>query len=169
MMNQHPFTPLAVAENQGSILLTPCPGTKDAGLQLSLEQLQKAGAKAVLTLMPNDEMERNGVLDMPVICKKLGMSWIHLPIEDDCAPRDEFFRAWEKHAEEIHGLLQSEKNIAIHCKGGSGRTGLVAAQILIERGQSLQEASALVKQLRPNALRLAVHRDYLQSLTGKKA
>jgi protein-tyrosine phosphatase len=52
----------------------------------------------------------------------------------------------------------------VHCKGGSGRTGLMAAQILVERGYAKEDALAVVKALRPNALSLAVHQDYLARL-----
>ena len=40
----------------------------------------------------------------------------------------------------------------------------MAAQILIERGYSKEQATAAVKALRPKALGLAVHVDYLQQL-----
>jgi hypothetical protein len=40
----------------------------------------------------------------------------------------------------------------------------MAAQILVERGCSKDEARAAVKALRPNALSLDVHQDYLAGL-----
>jgi len=57
----HPFTPLMINDEEGQLLFTPCPGTKEVGLQQSLEQLAAAGATAILTLMPHDEMQRNAV------------------------------------------------------------------------------------------------------------
>ena len=40
----------------------------------------------------------------------------------------------------------------------------MAAQILVERGRSKDAAKAAVKALRPNALSLDVHQDYLSAL-----
>jgi len=40
----------------------------------------------------------------------------------------------------------------------------MAAQILVERGYAKEDALAVVKALRPNALSLAVHQDYLARL-----
>ncbi len=58
-------------------------------------------------------------------------------------------------------MLDVGKTIAIHCKGGSGRTGLVAAQILLERGVPLEQVIDQVRAIRPNALQLPVHQSYI--------
>ena len=160
----HPFSSMTIADGAGHILFTPCPGTKDVGLQVSLEQLAAAGASAILTLMPKEEMQRNAVVDMPELCAQLGLQWFHLPIEDDHAPEQEFTAAWSIAKEKVHALLASGKSIAIHCKGGSGRTGLVAAQILLERGVSLDEVIERVRAIRPNALQVPAHQTYIQQV-----
>lgn len=164
----HPFTPLNL-DGGGQILFTPCPGTKEVGLQLSLEQLAEAGAAAVLTLMPKDEMQRNAVTDLPELCAQLGLQWFHLPIEDDHAPEQPFQDAWLLAKEKIHALVNAGKTIAIHCKGGSGRTGLVAAQILLERGLPLNEVIDRVRAIRPNALQIPAHQEYINKLANQTA
>ena len=160
----HPFTPLTINDTAGHLLFTPCPGTKEVGLQQSLEQLAAAGAVAILTLMPQEEMQRNAVIDLPELCAQLGLEWFHLPIEDDHAPEQPFQDAWRNAKEKIHELVDIGKTIAIHCKGGSGRTGLVAAQILLERGLPLDEVIARVRAIRPNALQVSAHQEYVAEL-----
>lgn len=160
----HPFTPLMINDEEGQLLFMPCPGTKEVGLQQSLEQLAAAGATAILTLMPNDEMQRNAVIDLPEFCVKLGLEWFHLPIEDDHAPEQLFQDAWLNAREKIHALVNAGKSIAIHCKGGSGRTGLVAAQILLERGMPLDDVITRVRAIRPNALQVPAHQEYIATL-----
>lgn len=157
----HPFSSLVINADVGQLLFTPCPGTKDVGLQQSLEQLAAAGASAILTLMPQDEMQRNAVIDLPELCAQLGLEWFHLPIEDDRAPEQFFQDAWQQSRELIHALVNDGKSIAIHCKGGSGRTGLVAAQILLERGVALDEVVVRVRAIRPHALQVPAHHDYI--------
>lgn len=160
----HPFTPLIINDEVGQLLFTPCPGTKEVGLQQSLEQLAAAGASAILTLMPQEEMQRNAVIDLPELCAKLGLEWFHLPIEDDHAPEQLFQDAWQNAREKIHALVNAGKSIAIHCKGGSGRTGLVAAQILLERGIPLDDVITRVRAIRPNALQVPAHQEYIAKL-----
>ncbi len=160
----HPFSAMTLDDGVGNILFTPCPGTKEVDLQTSLEQLAAAGASAVLTLMPKDEMQRNAVTDLPEICAQLGLQWFHLPIEDDHAPEQEFYNAWQIAKTKIHALLDAGKSIAIHCKGGTGRTGLVTAQILLERGIPVDEVIARVRAIRPNALQIPAHQVYIQQI-----
>lgn len=160
----HPFTPLTINDDVGQILFTPCPGTKEVGLQNSLEQLAAAAATAILTLMPKDEMQGNAVTDLPELCTQLGLEWFHLPIEDDHAPAQAFEDAWQLASAKVHALIDAGKTIAIHCKGGSGRTGLVAAQILLDRGIPLDEVIARVKAIRPNALQLPTHQEYIAKI-----
>lgn len=159
----HPFFPLVIEDGAGQLFFTPCPGTKDVGLQESLEQLAAAGASAIVTLMPQEEMQRNTVLELPELCKRLGLEWYHLPVEDDHAPEQEFADAWAPAKAKIHELLSAGKSIAIHCKGGTGRTGLVIALILVERGLPVEEVIARVKAVRSNALQIPAHLEYLHN------
>ncbi|QKG65798.1 protein phosphatase [Pseudomonas sp. B14-6] len=57
--------------------------------------------------------------------------------------------------------LTEGKTIAIHCKGGSGRTGLVAAQRLIESGVPFSDAIRDVQSLRPRAIQHPAHIEYI--------
>lgn len=160
---KHPFDFLPL-ENGANLIFTPCPGTKEVDLQSSLEQLAAAGASAILTLMPREEMLRNAVSDMPELCAQLDLQWFHLPIEDDHAPEQLFYDAWQLAKTKIHALLDTGKSLAIHCKGGTGRTGMVAAQILLERGIPLDEVIARVRSIRPNALQIPAHQVYIQQV-----
>jgi protein-tyrosine phosphatase len=163
-MNTHPFDALPLDQQGAALILTPCPGSKGVDTALALEQLQAGGADALITLMPDTELASNAVTDIGQRCAARGLQWFHLPIEDDHAPEEDFATAWEAQRLAVHQLLDAGGKIAIHCKGGSGRTGLLAAQILVERGLSKSEAVAMVKAVRPNALSLAVHQNYLSGL-----
>lgn len=44
------------------------------------------------------------------------------------------------------------KNVVIHCRGGLGRTGLVAACCLVARGRSARDAIDDVRGTRPGAV-----------------
>lgn len=160
-MNSHPFDILPL-KNGSHLIFTPCPGTKGADLQTSVQQLKQAGANAVITTTPTEEMVGLGVETLPQVCEQQGLAWFHMPIEDDSAPASDFQDAWDQHKAKIQQLLDQGGSIVIHCKGGSGRTGLMAAILLLERGIELEKAVAMVKTLRPNSLKVPSHMKYLE-------
>src|SRR5690606_16711602 len=108
----HPFTPLTINDDVGQILFTPCPGTKEVGLQNSLDKLAAIAATAILIMMPKDEMLGNAVTDLPELCSLLGLEWFHLPIEDDHATAQAIEDAWQLASAKIHALIDAGKSIA---------------------------------------------------------
>ncbi|MCM2680276.1 tyrosine-protein phosphatase [Echinimonas agarilytica] len=162
-MSTHPFDPLALPEF-GTLLLTPCPGTKDVDLPSSIEQLKQAGAVAVVTMMPEQEMEHFGVTQLPEICHQQGLRWFNFPIEDDCAPEAAFEEQWAEKKDDVLEILSHDGTVVLHCKGGTGRTGLMAAIIQKTLGVPLQKATEAVKSIRPKSLTIPAHTQYLQSL-----
>ncbi|PJG58258.1 cyclin-dependent kinase inhibitor 3 family protein [Aeromonas cavernicola] len=164
----HPFWSLELPRVDGQLLLTPCPGTQQVALSQALEQLRLAGAHGVITLMTTTELEKFELTQLGQQVTQAGMRWFQLPISDDRAPDAEFDVRWQQVLPSLLDLLQDGKHVAIHCRGGSGRTGLVAATILLTLGQPPLEAIAMVKAIRPKALTLATHLQWLhrQSLGG---
>ena len=90
-----------------------------------------------------------------------GLKWFHLPIEDDHAPEAAFEQAWTSQSAAILDLLQKGGRLALHCKGGTGRTGLIATRLLLALGWELEPAMAVVKALRPKALTLPAHQAWI--------
>jgi len=165
----HPFWSLEVPRLDGQLLLTPCPGTQQVPLTLALDQLRLAGAHGVVTLMTTAELHRLDLAQLGRQVEQEGMRWFHLPIEDDLAPDAAFEAAWQRALPQLRDLLGDGKHLAIHCKGGSGRTGLVAAALLMTLGQPQQEAIATIKAHRPKAFTLATHRHWLDQLAAQLA
>ena len=57
---QHPFDYLE--RHTGTLMFTPCPGTKGVSLSDSIGQLKAAGAAAFITLMPIHELEQKATI-----------------------------------------------------------------------------------------------------------
>jgi len=54
----------------------------------------------------------------------------------------------------------------IHCQGGYGRTGAMAAAYWIDKGLPAHEAIRKVRRLRPGALEIAEQEESLYDLEG---
>jgi len=158
----HPYDILDVPGCAGQLIFTPCPGSKGSSLDEALGTLQAAGAEAVITLMPAEELARNDASQLPQLCAERHLEWFHLPVADEQVPLADFDRAWDGAAARIHELLDAGKRVAIHCKGGSGRTGLIAARILIDREVPRATAIACVQALRPKAIQHPAHVGWIE-------
>lgn len=162
-MNKHPYDVLNLPD-QGCLVFTPCPGTKGVDLETSVSELHQAGADAIVTMMTDEELAKFEVASLPDVVRQSGMSWFHFPVEDDAAPGEVFEQSWQAHKADVLALIEQGKCVAIHCRGGSGRTGFMAAVIMRELGMDAVQATRLVKGLRPNSLKLPAHSEYLAAL-----
>ncbi|OUR62397.1 protein phosphatase [Colwellia sp. 39_35_sub15_T18] len=161
-MQTHPFDILSL-ENGAQLIFTPCPGTKDSTLAESISTLKQAETQMLLTLMFDEEMEKNNALSLPIECEKQGIEWVQLPILDDAAPSQAFESQWDAQKANILEVINNKGTIAVHCKGGSGRTGLVIGLILLAFGWSGEKVIEAVQEIRPKALKHPVQLDYFNT------
>ncbi|MDD9155725.1 cyclin-dependent kinase inhibitor 3 family protein [Aliivibrio sp. S4TY2] len=163
----HPIWELPVTGTHGALILTPCPGTKGVELIESLTQLKAQGVEAVATALNQDELTEKGVSSLGEEVQRLGMKWFYLPIEDDCAPGDGFAAQWKSATPELQQVLENNGKVAMHCMGGSGRTGLLAAHLLLDLGWELDVIKQQVQALRPGAFTKPVQIEYIDAIAGK--
>ena len=140
--------PLQIAEvhtgkGWGRIGITFCPGKKqphaftgawDRDLDLDLDAVVNWGAAAVLTLVEQHELETLRVAGLGEAVRSRYISWFHLPIADVSTPCAEFEEQWRTAGEQLRSLMRSGFNVMVHCKGGLGRAGMIAARLLVELG-----------------------------------
>ena len=157
----HPFD-VCTLPSGGQFIFTPCPGTKDVGLEESLTALKAAGAVGVVTMLSHEELEFLNVPAFGDVCHQLGLAWYQLPVEDDCAPEAPFESAFANLKATLMNHLEAKDTLVIHCRGGTGRTGLMAAILLLEQGHDWSTVKACIQAVRPKALTLAPHLNYLK-------
>ncbi len=148
----------------GALILTPCPGTKEADLDASLAQLKEQGVEAIVTALDDAELASKDVAALGEKAQALGMQWFQIEIEDDCAPGAEFAAKWQDASPALHSVVDNGGKVAMHCMGGSGRTGLFAAHLLLEKKWPLEKIVQEVQALRPGAFTKPVQVDYIQSV-----
>ena len=165
-------SPLRIAEvllgpGEGRLGLTLCPGKKDGGkgwnrdLKIDLEAIRTWGATTVITLIEDHEFSLLAVEALGDEVRRFGMEWLHFPIRDVDIPDERFAHAWKEARPVIHGRLNAGQRILIHCRGGLGRTGLVAALILVERGVEPRSAMRRVRAVRPHAIETTAQENYV--------
>ena len=134
---------------QGSIIMMPKP---PGGSQLSayIQFLKSRNIDVVVSLLQYDEVESHSLLYEGIECEESAIEFINFPIKDHSTPQ--FFVPFNQLIEQLVKRIALKKNLARHCYAGIGRTGLIAASILIKMG--LQVDEALIKLSRARGLRV---------------
>jgi protein-tyrosine phosphatase len=145
-----------VPHGVGRIGMTFCPGKNQRGamtgdwsrdLILDLAAIQVWGATAIVNLMEDHEMVELGVQDT-VRYLPAGIDYIRLPIPDYGVPDPAWHTLWQVEGVQLRDRLRLGESIVLHCKGGLGRTGMVAARILVELGCTPEGSICAVRQAR---------------------
>jgi len=141
----------------GLIGMTICPGKDEyAGLgipagpwkrdlDLDLQVILDWQTRALVTLIEEFEFKLLSVPELPEKTQALGINWFHLPIVDVSIPGQTFEDEWETKGENLRSILRDGGRIVLHCRGGLGRTGLIAARLLVEFGMYPKEAIQRVR------------------------
>lgn len=171
--------PLQIAEahaDPGVIGITFCPGKHQLesmtgswarDLCLDLDAVDAWGASAVVTLVTAGELRDLKVQTIGDEVTARGMRWLHLPIDDVSTPTAQWEDEWRPVSQALHAVLDDGGRVLVHCKGGLGRAGMVAAKLLIERGTPPGEAIASVRAVRKGAVETLAQEAYLHGLSWR--
>ncbi|NOH96489.1 cyclin-dependent kinase inhibitor 3 family protein [Vibrio sp. 99-70-13A1] len=151
----------------GALVLTPCPGTKEANLDDSLAQLKAQGVEAIVTALDDAELAGKDVSELGQKAQALGMQWFQIEIEDDRAPGADFDAKWQAASPTLHDVVNNGGKVAMHCMGGSGRTGLLAAHLLLEKNWGIEKVVQEVQALRPGAFTKPIQVEYIHGVAAQ--
>lgn len=154
----------------GNIGMTICPGKKSIGisgvhrrdLALDLEAIRDWGAEVLVSLLEEHEYVEVGVSDFSRMVPK-GILHLKLPIKDMATPDEAWEQQWKKEGRIIRSVLRRGGKVCIHCMGGLGRTGMVAARLLVEFGVHPERAIKTVREARPGTIQTREQEDYIRS------
>lgn len=154
----------------GRIGLTFCPGKQQADamtgnwkrdLVTDVRAIAAWNAAAVVTLLEPHEFDLLDVAQLGEAIRDAHMAWYHLPIRDAGVPGPAFEAVWRDAGAQLRAILRSGFNVLVHCKGGLGRAGLVAARLAVELGMAPDAALAAVRKARPGAIETDRQRDHV--------
>ncbi len=98
--------------------------------------------------------------------RRFGIEPIGLPIPDMGAPG---IRETESLCQEIERHVAAGSRVAVHCKGGLGRTGTLLTAYFIWRGASKPEALAIVRRADPRFVQSTEQLDFLRRFWRERA
>ena len=168
----HPLEIAAISAGPllGRVGITFCPGKYDQhamsgywdrDLSIDLDAIRNWGAAAVVTLIEAKEFPLLRVEHLGEEVRRRGMLWFHLPIADVCTPDEGFEQNWVPAGDALRTLLRNGRDVLVHCRGGRGRAGTIAARLLIELGMEPAAAIRRVRAVRPGAIETREQEEYV--------
>ena len=164
---------IVLPDNCGEIGMTFCPAKKTGAfpvlpgnreLNIDMHMISAWGAKAVVTLLEDFELEMLSVTALPSLLQSRGIEWHHLPIRDVDIPDLDFEEQWRISGKRLMAILSANGKVLLHCRGGIGRTGTIAAKLLVELGYEPVAAIALVRKTRPGTIETRAQENYVLNL-----
>ncbi len=168
--NANSIYTLRIPGRKGVIGMTPCPGIRiesprrgnvQKNLRRDLAACQQWGASGIVTLNEPDELHGLGLGDLGNHAMHSGFWWRHLSIADMDVPDDSFEDLWAVEGKQIVASLVAGERVILHCLAGLGRTGMIAARLLVDMGMSPELAVREVRKVRPRAIQTDEQEKYV--------
>jgi protein-tyrosine phosphatase len=129
----------------GKLAVAPRPRGGD-WLEDEVANWQAAGVNEVVSLLTTAEEVSLDLNKEKSLVIGYAMDFVSFPIPDRQVPRSQHELAVT--LEKLNTDLSSGKNVLIHCRQGIGRTGLVAACLLVSRGINPSAAVDIISAAR---------------------
>ncbi|XP_029316760.1 cyclin-dependent kinase inhibitor 3 isoform X2 [Cottoperca gobio] len=138
------WVPLSVVECSQFLGICALPGCKYKDIRRSLdrdvEELQIQGVQEVFVFCTRGELNKYRVPSLLEVYRQRGFTVHHTPFLDGDAPELE---QCCQILQELQLSLQNNRRTVIHCYGGLGRSGLIAACLLLQLSLTLTANKAI--------------------------
>ena|SRR5664279_359475 len=119
-------------------------------LEDELRDWQNAGVNTVLSLLTSDEEKDLDLTAESPTAKREGLKFLLLPIPDRQVPTS--LSQVAPVLDDLDADLASGKNAVIHCRQGVGRSGMIAACLLVMRGTDPGSAVIELERVRGTSI-----------------
>lgn len=137
------------------------PWQRDLGLDL--DALRAAGTTLLVSLVEDAELRALGAGSLEPEARARGIDVLRAPVVDGSVPTPALAREVVARA-----LTELDRGgyVVVHCRGGLGRAGTLAACILVGLGRSPAAALAEVRAARPGAVENTAQERFLAAFTA---
>jgi protein-tyrosine phosphatase len=115
----------------GRLAIMPRPRGGD-WLEEEIQAWRRSGIDVVVSLLTPDEIAELNLVDEERLCRANGIEFLSFPITDRAVPAS--METFSDLSTALAGRLADGRTIAVHCRQGIGRAGLVAVGLLIAFG-----------------------------------
>jgi protein-tyrosine phosphatase len=115
-------------------------------LHQEMENWRRNGINTVVSLLTADEASELGLENEARAAQAEHMTFLSLPIRDRQVPGSD--AKLSSTLRKMEDVLSAGKNVLVHCRQGIGRTGLVAACLMINRGWEPEAAIEMLSDVR---------------------
>lgn len=163
----------------GKVCICSFPGSKAArysginpqnAFKQDLAVMHLLGMAEMIGLVESKEFELMGLVGPPTEVLSVDpepvqgrIKYTNMPIRDFWIPDEAFISAWHDKLQEFRAVLLAGNMLGIHCMGGRGRSGTVAAMLLIDLGLNAEKAIIAVRAARPGAIETGEQEQFVRS------
>ena len=116
----------------GQLLILARPRGNDWLLD-EVQTWREAGVDVVVSLLGDSENIELGLIQERDVVIDQGLEFVSFPIPDYSVPKSE--KSVLELTRQLHDLLTNGKRVGIHCRQSIGRSGLIAASVLVVAGE----------------------------------
>lgn len=163
---REPFAIAALSAGAGGTIgICRLPGL-DGDLQNDIDAVVAWKPDLVVSMVEIGEMDQAGCPDIEKLLGPRQIKWFHLPIRDYGGPEEASEKAWPQLSAAIHRLLDDNGRVLLHCRGGHGRSGMIALRLLVERGEVPGQALKRLRAARSGAVETKAQADWASLPSG---
>lgn len=141
-------------------------GLWDRDLDADLERLaRRYGTRVLVSLLQPHEYDLLRIADLPAAARRHGLDFLELPTPDGGVPPS--LPDAISFVHQVLHRLRTSGTVVVHCRGGLGRTGLIAACCLTTVGYEPEDAITIVRRARRNTVETAAQVRFISDFAAE--
>lgn len=120
-------------------------------------------ARILIVLVEPEEVPEGALEAIGAFCAGRGLALAHLPIRDYQVPGRRFAAGWAAAQAQMAAALVAGATVGLSCHYGAGRSGMIAAALLIDRGLTAEAAVAQVRAQFPDSIETEAQMGWLEA------